>query len=337
MNSRRSMPMGKSDTALVTWFGNKKRFADLYNGSVFQGEQVVEAEQLEAEQTSTKELVEGREGILRDVERNRDIVMKWNDGMNLVLLACENQDKIHYAMPVRTMLYDGLSYAEQIRELRTKNKVKKNKGADEFLSGISKEDKLYPVITLVFYYGDKAWDGSKELHGLLKESSNPKIREVVERMVPNYHINLLDINSLEDTSLYKTDLQVVFGMLKYKKDRKKIEKYMQENSEFFRHVDIDTYNVLRVLLKAVATVIYVIALVKAIGYLKLKFYPSYAAFTFPFVITAIATKQTMACLVKMEQPLPILKPVVLVETIIAAVLVIYTFIRFMGFVFASNK
>ena len=58
---------------------------------------------------------------------------------------------------------------------------------------------------------------------------------------------------------------------------------------------------------AVATVIYVIALVKAIGYLKLKFYPSYAAFTFPFVITAIATKQTMACLVKMEQPLPILK------------------------------
>lgn len=88
---------------------------------------------------------------------------------------------------------------------------------------------------------------------------------------------------------------------------------------------------------AVATVIYVIALVKAIGYLKLKFYPSYAAFTFPFVITAIATKQTMACLVKMEQPLPILKPVVLVETIIAAVLVIYTFIRFMGFVFASKK
>lgn len=88
---------------------------------------------------------------------------------------------------------------------------------------------------------------------------------------------------------------------------------------------------------AVATVIYVIALVKAIGYLKLKFYPSYAAFTFPFVITAIATKQTMACLVKMEQPLPILKPVVLLETIIATILVIYAFIRFMGFVFSSKK
>ena len=88
---------------------------------------------------------------------------------------------------------------------------------------------------------------------------------------------------------------------------------------------------------AVATVIYIFALVKAIGYLKLKFYPSYAAFTFPFVISAIATKQTMACLAKMESPMPILKPVVLIETIIAVVLVVYTFIRFMGFIFASNK
>ena len=78
---------------------------------------------------------------------------------------------------------------------------------------------------------------------------------------------------------------------------------------------------------AVATVIYIFALVKAIGYLKLKFYPSYAAFTFPFVISAIATKQTMACLAKMEAPMPILKPVVLIETIIAVVLVVYTFIR----------
>lgn len=88
---------------------------------------------------------------------------------------------------------------------------------------------------------------------------------------------------------------------------------------------------------AVATVLYLFALVKAIGYLKLKFYPSYAAFTFPFVISAIATKQTMACLANMEQPMLLLKPVVLIETIIAAVFVVYTFIRFMGFLFTNNK
>ena len=88
---------------------------------------------------------------------------------------------------------------------------------------------------------------------------------------------------------------------------------------------------------AVASVLYLFALVKAIGYLRLKFYPSYAAFTFPFVISAIATKQTMACCMNMGQPMPWLKPVVLVETIIAVVLVVYTFIRFMGFIFSGNK
>ena len=88
---------------------------------------------------------------------------------------------------------------------------------------------------------------------------------------------------------------------------------------------------------AVATAIYIFALVKAIGYLKLKFYPSYAAFTFPFVISAIATKQTMACLANMGSPMPVLQYVVLGETIIAVAFVVYTFVRFMGFIFASNK
>lgn len=83
----------------------------------------------------------------------------------------------------------------------------------------------------------------------------------------------------------------------------------------------------------VATVLYVFALVKAIGYLKLKFYPSYAAFTFPFVISAIAVKQTMACCANMGQPIPALNVLVLIETIIAVVFVLYTLFRFMGFLF----
>ncbi len=88
---------------------------------------------------------------------------------------------------------------------------------------------------------------------------------------------------------------------------------------------------------ALATVLYVMALIKAIGYLKLKFYPSFAAFTFPFVISAIATKQTMACLANMKQPMPFLQYVVLIETVIAVVFVLYTFVRYMQFLFTSNK
>ena len=88
---------------------------------------------------------------------------------------------------------------------------------------------------------------------------------------------------------------------------------------------------------AVATVIYIFALVKAVGYLKMPFYPSYAAFTFPFVISAIASKQTMACAANMGKPLPFLKYVVLIETVIAVILVVYTFVRYMGFLFGGKK
>ena len=86
-----------------------------------------------------------------------------------------------------------------------------------------------------------------------------------------------------------------------------------------------------------ACIAYVFSLIKAIGYVKLPFYPSYAAFTFPFVISALASKQTMACAAKLGNPLPILKYVVLVETIIAVAAVSYTLIRYMMFIFMSPK
>lgn len=80
----------------------------------------------------------------------------------------------------------------------------------------------------------------------------------------------------------------------------------------------------------VATVIYLFALVQLVRCLSLPFYPSYAAFTFPFVISAIASKMTAACLMNMGAPLPWLAPVVLVETIIATVLVVYTCVRYLA-------
>ena len=242
--------MGKSDTALSTWLGDEKRFADLYNGSVFQGRQMVKAENLKSGKANFKEVIQEQNGILNQIERNRDIVMKWDDGIHLMVLACENQERIHYALPVRTMLYDGLSYAEQIRQLKKNRKKTEKMSSDEYLSGMKKEDRLYPVSTLVFYYGDKPWDGSVDLHGLLKKSENPELEEKIKMLIPNYHINLLDVNQIEDTSMYKTDLQTILEMLKYRQDKELMQKYVQEHEGYFRHVDRDTYNVLRVLLKA---------------------------------------------------------------------------------------
>lgn len=87
----------------------------------------------------------------------------------------------------------------------------------------------------------------------------------------------------------------------------------------------------------VSTVIYVFSLVKAVGFVKLPFYPSYASYTFPFVISAIAAKQAMACFAEMGRPVPVLKTVVLIETIIAVIFVVYTIIRYGLFLFAGEK
>ena len=43
--------------------------------------------------------------------------MKWRNQATLVLLANESQDKVHYAMPHKVMLYDGMDYETQIRNI----------------------------------------------------------------------------------------------------------------------------------------------------------------------------------------------------------------------------
>lgn len=88
---------------------------------------------------------------------------------------------------------------------------------------------------------------------------------------------------------------------------------------------------------ALAFVLYLLVLTKLPKYLKGPFFPSYAAFTFPFVISAIAMKQTMACLNKMGAPLPVLQYVVLIETIIAVVLCVYTLVCYIRFLTKPAK
>ena len=87
----------------------------------------------------------------------------------------------------------------------------------------------------------------------------------------------------------------------------------------------------------VATVLYVFALIKAVSLLKLPFYPSMAAFTFPFVISAIAAKQAMACAAKLGSPMPFLGPVVVVETVIAVAFMVYVYVCFMKMLFGGKK
>lgn len=71
--------------------------------------------------------------------------------------------------------------------------------------------------------------------------------------------------------------------------------------------------------------------------LKLQFYPSYSGFTFPLVISGIGLKLTNGFLTKSGNPISFLPALVTLEEIIAAAACIYVLIRYLGFLFASEK
>ena len=203
--------IGKGNAAVKQWLGNPRRFADLFNGIVFQGKQVILPEDLHLATGETDILVSDKNKKAKEVQRYRDIIMRWEQGAYLVLLACENQENVHYAMPVRNMLYDSLSYVEQIRQSwkhLESSEEQKVTGA-EFLSQFRKADKLVPVITLVFYYHPDAWDGSLDLHGILRWSDDEAKNKILQKYVSNYRINLVDAGNIKELENFHTDLQEI--------------------------------------------------------------------------------------------------------------------------------
>jgi exfoliative toxin A/B len=76
-----------------------------------------------------------------------------------------------------------------------------------------------------------------------------------------------------------------------------------------------------------ACLFYIFALYKFIDYRNLEFYPSFAAFTFPFVISALATKGVLT----LTGHNTILSDILTIETAIATIIVIYILIRYLRF------
>ncbi len=241
--------MGKSDIAIKKWLGNKERFADLFNGVVFQGNQIIRPEELEAIPGESDIIIEDKERKMKGVQRYRDIVMRWKKEAALVILACENQSAVNYAMPVRTMLYDSLSYADQMKQLwRGHENASEKVSGEEFLSQFCKGHKIIPVLSLIFYYGLSEWDGSRNLYEMFRWNQGDSSHAFMQKYISNYHINLIDVGNLAEVNQFQTDLQVILGMLKYRGEKEELWKYIRENRMYFSNVDFDDYQAITELL-----------------------------------------------------------------------------------------
>ena len=240
--------MGKSNIAVKQWLRNKKRFADLFNGTIFQGEQIVLPEELEEIDSESSIIVTDKNHKEKGVQKYRDIAMRWKDDIQLSILACENQNKVHYAMPVRMMLYDSLTYTDQIRQMWVNHESDIVVTEEEFLSKFRKEDKIYPVISLVFYYGLTPWDASVDLHEMFEKSNLGEKSQILKKYVPNYRLNLIDAGNIENIQKFQSDLQLIFGMLRYKEKKDELHRYMNANGAYFKNVNQETYQAIRELL-----------------------------------------------------------------------------------------
>ncbi|MBQ9120121.1 MAG: Rpn family recombination-promoting nuclease/putative transposase [Lachnospiraceae bacterium] len=124
-------------------------FADICNGLLFEGKQVVREDALQ----DTKQRSQYKADTGKLHEEERDVSKIWNAlGMNLVLMGMENQSRPDKDMPFRVIAYDGAAYRSQL------------------LSG---KKERYPVVTMILYFGMKPWNYTNSL----VESFRPKLQD----------------------------------------------------------------------------------------------------------------------------------------------------------------
>ena len=136
--------MGAKDTKAKEYLSDNERFADLCNAVLFCGAQLVRADRLQEKDTTEVLSVFGMDEKEIQFQKWRDIlkqvVVKSYGDVYFMLVGIEHQSEIHYAMPVKVMIYDALNYGAQVKEAAKKHqKEKKTRTNAEFLSGFCKE------------------------------------------------------------------------------------------------------------------------------------------------------------------------------------------------------
>lgn len=226
-------------TAMRSFLCDRRRFADLFNGILFRGHEIIQAEDL---QEASEQYAAMEDGVS---ERARDIKMSMRTGETLCVLALENQSSVDYTLPYRCMQYDSLGYGKQLEELKRSNREAKSlRTPAEWLCGFAAEDRLTPVYTLCLYHGEEPWNGPLALRDMMDFGED---KDHMSRFFADYPLRLFCVNGQEDFSNFHTELREVFTVLAHRRDKKRLYAAMTE-SAFLRRLDKETLKVLSVLL-----------------------------------------------------------------------------------------
>ena len=233
----------KPDIVVKNYWRNNEQFADFFNAVLFDGKEIIKADELEDIDTEESSILEHKDyaesiGAARDNVKIRKKSTIYN--VELVILGMEGQERIHYAMPMRVMGYDYGTYKKQYDDNAKKYKNANGMSRDEYMSKMKKMDKFIPVITIVVYYGENPWDGALSLHEMLN------IPKEVEPFVNDYKMHLIEArkNNLKLHNINNIDLFNLLEILLNKDEKLKEtkEKAIQYASEH----DVDKSEIMTV-------------------------------------------------------------------------------------------
>ena len=231
--------MGTKDSKAKEYLSDNTRFSEICNYVLFDGEKVIKPEDLKECDTTEVLSVFGidKKQIVKQKWRDllKSVSVKHTGQMYVILIGAEAQTDIHYAMPVKTMIYDALNYGEQVNEAKKRHRKNKDyRSSDEFLSGFTLDDKLTPVVTITLYLGTAQWDGPRSLVEMM-----PQMDERILTFINDYRINLLNPLEITDFSKFETGLRQLFELLKNASDEEKLNDLIT-NDETFTRVDVET-------------------------------------------------------------------------------------------------
>lgn len=176
-------------------------FADIVNVLLFQGKKVVNPKTLSA--TKVKSQYKANDSKLHEMER--DVAKHWREeNLILALYGIENQTAPEKMMPARVLAYDGISYRSQLMKERANSMDAKNLEERAEQEPV-KHSELYPVVTIVLYFGMKRWNQPKNLKEIIRVPSK------LDSYVNDYKIHVFEIAWLteEQVGMFQSDFRIV--------------------------------------------------------------------------------------------------------------------------------
>ena len=158
-------------------------FADIVNGFLFNGNEVVKPEELEDMQLRSAYRAEQK---LHEMER--DVAKRWKkNGIRIACVGFENQTAPDSRMVLRVLGYDGAEYRAQCLKENLNNAP-------------------YPVITIVLYFGyEQRWTAAKSLYEAVS------VPDELKPFVTDTKINVFEVAWLKDQQVakFKSDFRIV--------------------------------------------------------------------------------------------------------------------------------